>query len=64
MVSVFNKVASCSPAILSQENPFIGIPMHLNCRHKKLDTETTFSKPHVFEGNFWMDASHDKLMLS
>lgn len=64
MVSVFNKVASCSPAILSQENPFIGIPMHLNCRHKKLDTETAFSKPHVFEGNFWMDASHDKLMLS
>ena len=64
MVSVFNKVASCSPAILSQENPFIGIPMLLNCRHKKLDTETAFSKPHVFEGNFWMDASHDKLMLS
>ena len=64
MVSVFNKVASCSPAILSQENPFIGIPRHLNCRHKKLDSETAFSKPHVFEGNFWVDASHDKLWLS
>ena len=63
MVAAFNKVASCSP-VLSQENPIIGIPRHLNCRHKKLDGETAFSKPHVFEGNFWMDASHDKLRLS
>ena len=64
MVSVFNKVASCSPAILSQENYFIDIPIYLNCRHKKLDSETAFSKLHVFEGNFWMDVSHDKLRLS
>ena len=61
MVSVFNKVASCTPVILPQEKPFISIPRHLNCRHKKLHSETAVSKPYVFEGNFWMDVSHDKL---